>query len=246
MRPLQADLSIYRKFNFEHPPVGVKFFYSQPEGIERLDKNMALCEMIREAQRRDKPFYADRDNEDCFGKNFLGMGEGEVASGSGNLGVEFEVFQEPRANWRLYQYQPHIPKGAINYVAFSPLDKLPFDPDLLMIMASVSQAEIVLRAMSYSTGEIWSNRLTPVGACGYLFAYPYLSGKVNYTITGLGFGMKAKQVFPEGWMLLSIPFDWIQIITQNLKEMKWALPAYTEGREKFNEREKRVVAKVLG
>ena len=173
------------------------------------------------------------------------MGDHEIASGSGNLGIEFEVFQEARANWRLYQYQPHIPKGAINYVAFSPIDKLPFEPDLLIIMAAVSQAEIVMRAMSYSTGEIWSSRLTPVGACSWLFAYPYQSGKVNYTITGMGFGMKAKQVFPEGWMLISIPYDWIPIITQNLREMKWVLPSYTEGREKFIEREKRVRAKIL-
>ena len=39
-------------------------------------------------------------------------------------------------------------------------------------------------------------------------------------------------------MLISIPFNWIPTITQNLKEMKWVLPSYTEGREKFLEREK--------
>ena len=59
-------------------------------------------------------------------------------------------------------------------------------------------------------------------------------------ITGLTFGMKAKEVFPEGWILISIPYHWIPIITQNLQEMKWVLPSYTDGREKFLEREKRV------
>lgn len=245
MRPLKTDLSVYKKFNFENLPVGVKLLPSRPESIERLGKSIALCEMIKEAQQREWPFYMDRENESCFGKKFLGMGDREIISGSGNLGVEFEVFQEARANWRLYQYQSLIPKGAINYVAFSRYDKLTFDPDLLIIMATISQAEIIMRAMSYSTGEIWSSRLTPVGACSWLFAYPYQSGKVNWTVTGIGFGMKAKQVFPEGWILISIPYDWIHIITQNLKEMKWVLPSYEEGREKFLKREESVRAKVL-
>jgi hypothetical protein len=37
----------------------------------------------------------------------------------------------------------------------------------------------------------------------------------------------------EGWLLMSIPYQWIPTITQNLKEMKWVLPGYTLGREKF-------------
>jgi len=63
---------------------------------------------------------------------------------------------------------------------------------------------------------------------------------VNYTVTGLGFGMIAKKVFEEGWMILSVPYNWIPTITQNLKEMEWVLPSYTDGREGFLKREKQV------
>lgn len=48
MKPLQTDLSIYGKFNFENPPVGVKYLFHKPEGIEPLDKSLALCEMLGE------------------------------------------------------------------------------------------------------------------------------------------------------------------------------------------------------
>ena len=128
----------------------------------------------------------------------------------------------------------------VNYVAFSPLDKLTFEPDLLVLTATPSQAEIVLRAMSYSTGEVWETRTTGVLGCAWLYIYPFQSGKVNYTVTGLAFGSKAKQIFEEGWMLISIPYNWLPIITQNLKEMEWVLPSYTEGREKFLKREQKV------
>ena len=241
MRPLQTDLSIFKKFNFENSPVVIKYLLNKPEGIDHLDKSLALCEMLKETHQRQTPFYFTKENENCVGKLVLGMLASSPTSGSGQIGVEFEIFQEARANRNLYRYQPKLPSGVVNYVAYSPLDKLTFEPDLLLLMATVSQAEIVMRAMSYSTGEMWSSKLTGVGACTWLYAYPYLSGNVNYAITGLSFGMKAKEIFPEGWVLISIPYQWIPTITQNLNEMKWVLPAYTDGREKFLEREKRVM-----
>ena len=38
----QQNLSIFNKFNFERPPVGVKFLFAKPEGIERLEKIIYL------------------------------------------------------------------------------------------------------------------------------------------------------------------------------------------------------------
>ncbi len=91
-------------------------------------------------------------------------------------------------------------------------------------MATPSQAEIVLRAMSYSTGELWESIKTPVMSCAWIFAYPWLTGKVNHLVTGMAFGSKAKQVFPEGWILISIPWDKIPVIVKSLEKMTWALP----------------------
>jgi len=236
MRPLQTDLSIFNKLKFEKPPVGVKFEYFKPEGIEQLDKKLAACEMIKEAQQRGTPFYFTVENEDCFGKVPLGWEDMPPWGEGGYLGLKFEIFQEARANSRIYQYLPKFPRNTVNYVALSTLDKLTFDPDLLILMANPSQTEIVMRAMSYSTGEIWESKKTGVLGCAWIFVYPYQSGKVNYTVTGISFGMKAHEVFPEGWVLISIPWNWIPTITQNLKEMKWTLPSYTDGREKFEKR----------
>jgi len=245
MRPLTQDLSIYNKFNFEKPPVGVKFLLTRPEGVEQLDKSLAICEMIKEAQQRGTPFYITKDNEDCFGKSALGMEEMPPFAESGQIGIKLEIFQEARANSSFYRYLPKFGKGTVNYVVFSTLDKLTFEPDLLILVANTSQAEIVLRAMSYSTGEIRETKSTGALGCSWLYVYPYQSGKVNYTVTGLAFGMKSKQVFPEGLILISIPYHWIPTITQNLHEMKWVLPSFLDGREKFLEREKRVIDELI-
>lgn len=240
MRPLTQDLSVYNRFDFEKPPVGVKFLLNKPDGLEQIDKSLAFCEMIKEAHQRGAPFYFGKENENCVGKTVLGMEEMAPFVEGGQIGPKFGIYQEPRANNKIYQYIPKLREGIVNYVAFSVLDLLTFEPDLLILYTTPSQAEIVLRAMSYSTGEMWDPKATPVLGCSWLFIHPYLSGKVNYTITGLAFGMKAKQVFPEGWILISIPYQWIPIITQSLGEMEWVLPSYTDGREAFMEREKRV------
>jgi hypothetical protein len=56
----------------------------------------------------------------------------------------------------------------------------------------------------------------------------------------MSFGSRGKEVFPSGWILISIPWDKIPVIVKSLEEMVWDLPAYLEGREKFCEREARV------
>jgi uncharacterized protein (DUF169 family) len=237
MRPLQTDLSVYKKLNLERPLVGVKYLLQKPEGIEPLDKELAFCEMLKEAQQRITPFYFTKEQETCAGKIALGMVDVSVASQAGLLGEKFELFQEARANanlvYSIFSRFPKPAKGTINYVAYSQLDRIPFDPDLLVLVATPGQAEIVLRAMSYSTGQLWETLTTPVFACASLYVYPYQTGKVNYTITGMSFGMKTKKVFPEGLVLISIPYQWIPVITQNLNKMEWVPPGYREDKEAF-------------
>jgi uncharacterized protein (DUF169 family) len=204
----------------------------------RLDKEIAFCEMLKEAQERDKPFYCTKENENCAGKLALGWMQMETWAESGQQGDAFEIFQDARANMRLSQHFHTFKPGIVEAVAFSRLDQLSFDPDLLILTATPEQAEIVMRAMSYTTGELWQNKATNVLGCSWLYVYPFQSGNVNYLWTGMHFGMKSRRMLPDGYMLISIPYNWIPIITQNLKDMKWVLPAYSLGRDEWMKIEK--------
>jgi len=155
------------------------------------------------------------------------------------------IFNEPRANSRLRQFTYNMKPGDINYVVFATFDKMELEPDLLIIMATPGQAEIILRAMTYSTGEVYESRSTCIGNCSWIFVYPFISGKVNYTVTGLSFGMKGREVYPEGWLLISIPYQWIPTIAGNLKEMKWELPSLTLGKDKFAAYEQDIRKKLM-
>jgi len=240
MSSTQQDLSIFNKFNFEKKPVGVKFLPNKPDSIERLDKILDFCEMLKEAQERS-PFYVTKENFTCIGPLILGMVEHEPIFESGQVGPKLDIFKETRANRRLYDVIPRLTKGAVNYVAFSPLDKLSFDPDVLIIMANTSQAEILLRARSYTTGKMWSAKGTPVAGCAWLYVYPYLSSELNFTVTGFSFGMKSRRLFPEGLILMSIPWDLLPSLTNNLQDIKWVPHSFTIGGDEHKKKVKRIV-----
>jgi len=218
--------AILDKFDFDLPPVGVKFLAKPPDMVERIDVNMAFCEMLKRAQQ-GHAFYAGAENHTCeAGLYVLGQADAPEPFISGAFGAGLQIYDEPRSASRLYQHIPKIGRGVVHYVAFSPLDKLLFDPDILILLADTNQTEILLRAMSYRTGQMWVSKYTPAIGCAWIYTYPYLSGELNYTMTGLGHGMKRRQLFPEGRQIISIPFDLLSSMLQTLQKMPWVLPAY--------------------
>lgn len=235
MSALKRDLSIFERFKFERKPVGVKYLLLKPGGIKELDKKLAFCEMLPEAQNGNS-FYVTKDSFECVGPILLGMVGHDPIFESGQIGPRLSIFEEARANARLYPYIPRIPSGTVNYVAFAPLDKLTFEPDVLVLAANVTQLEVLLRASSYRTGKLWTSKATPVMGCAWMMIYPHVSGELNYFVTGIIHGIKSRQVFPDGIFIISIPFDMLPEIIENLKVMKWELAEFTEGREAHRKR----------
>jgi len=225
----KLDYSIFNKFKFEYKPVGIKYSIDKPEDIPPTTKELALCEAFREAQT-SKPFYISKVQ--C-GEQVLGQVPYPPIMYSGQLGPMFSMFKTPGANRRIYDYVPHLPLNSANYITQASLDQMTFDPDLLIFTCKPSQAEILLRASSYSDGKMWNAKGTTCLACAWIYAHPYLSGEINWTVTGLGFSMKARGVLPEGLILITFPFDTISPLMENLKDMEWEPYWFKLGREGF-------------
>ncbi|OGN95568.1 MAG: hypothetical protein A2Y89_02180 [Chloroflexi bacterium RBG_13_51_18] len=222
MSSARKDFSVLDKFNFERKPVGVKFMITRPPGMKKLAKELNICEMLKEAQEGNA-FYVGPDDLVCVGAEqmILGMKDPEPVLVSGILGDEDGLFSEARACRAMYQHIPRLPKDSVKYVAFAPVDKLTFDPDVMIITADINQAQTVLRSVNYSTGEPFVSKATPVIACAWIYVYPVVSGELNYYITGLGMGMQALNIFPPGLFLISVPFQRIPTMLENLKEMPY-------------------------
>ena len=222
----KEHVAILDKFEFDTPPVGVKFLAKQPDMVARLDEKMALCEMLKKAQE-GAAFFADAENHTCeAGLYVLGQADITAPFAGGHFGAGLKIFEEPRSASRLYLYIPKIERGVVNYVAFSPLDRLAFEPDLLILLAHTHQTEILLRAMSYRSAKMWVSKFSAAIGCAWTYSYPFLTGELNYFVTGLGHGMKRRKLFPEGRQIISIPFDLLSSLLETLREMPWVLPAY--------------------
>ncbi|MBN2122960.1 MAG: DUF169 domain-containing protein [Deltaproteobacteria bacterium] len=227
------DRAVLDKFGFDLPPVGVKFSTKRPDNLERLAEKKALCEMLAKAQQGNA-FFADAECHACeAGLYVLGQADSRRPFISGEFGAGLQIFESPRSASRLYLHIPKIGRGVIHFVSFAPVDKLSFEPDLLLLLADAAQTEILLRAMSYRTGEMWESKFTAAIGCAWTYVYPYLTGKLNYSVTGLGHGMKRRRLFPEGRQLVSIPFDLFPSLLRTLEEMPWELPAYKPDGQEF-------------
>lgn len=236
----QHKLSVFNKFNFEYAPVGVKFGLKKPDHIQPIKVKAAFCEMIKIAQE-GQPFYAAKDDHECKAALIpLGLSEPDPIFDSGQVGPKLGVFEDARGNRNIYTQMYKVEKNTVRYMVYAPLDKLTFDPDLLIVTAKPNQAEILLRAMAYRTGKAWNAKGTTVMGCVYLYMYPYLTGELNMMVTGLHHGMKARQLFPEGLLLLSIPYHVLPELTRNLEQMEWTLPQYAGGKEVHIARMKKI------
>jgi uncharacterized protein (DUF169 family) len=229
MATKSQDYSVLDKFNFERKPVGVKYMITKPEGIKRLGKELNFCEMIKEAQEGNA-FYVGPNDWVCVGieQVILGMKDPEPILVSGMFGGEEGLFSDANACRSMYQYFPRLPKDSVQYVAFAPIDKLTFEPDLLIITADTMQAQTILRSVNFSTGEPFVSKATPVVACAWIYIYPVVTGELNYFVTGLGLGMQALNIFPPGLFLISIPYQRIATALENLKNMPYS-PTPTPG-----------------
>lgn len=226
MEQKKLDLDIFNRFGFDRSPVGVRYSSRPPSSINRLEEKLTLCEMLKKAQE-GHAFYADVQNNSCGASTYV-LGQEDIHEQfiNGEFGAACRIFDSPRSAGRLYHYIPKIEKGVVKFISLAPLDKLQYDPDVLIVMSRPEQTEILLRSTSYQTGKMWSSFSSAAIGCAWLFVYPFLSGEVNYVITGLGHGMKRRKLFQEGYQLVAIPLDRLPAILDALTEMPWVLPAY--------------------
>jgi uncharacterized protein (DUF169 family) len=230
-----AWMEISEKLNLEVIPVGVKYSVEKPENIARLEGTMPLCVMLQQAQK-GHAFYAAPENHLCGAALYALGKELPPVYTSGQYGAGLEIFDSPRSGSRLYDHIPRLEtRRNINFVILSPLEKLTYDPDLLIFLVREEQSEVLLRAMSYSTGKMWTSKSTGVIGCAWLFVYPYLTGELNYTPI-LSLGMRARKVFPPGRHLISIPFDMLRGMLDSLKKMPLTLSALQQGGDEFRKK----------
>jgi uncharacterized protein (DUF169 family) len=237
MAPSNLDIQAWKEalqnIDLELPPVGVAFSSRPPDNVPLLGEKLRLCQMLRKAQEGNA-FYAAPDNHTCTGGLYIMGKELPHPYTTGEYVEGMQLYESSKAGRRIYDSIPRLDaKSAVDYVAFSPLEKLTFAPDLLIMLGRADQTEVLLRAFSYSTGRVWASRCTGVIGCSWTYMYPYTTGDLNFVVTGLSLGMRAAKLYPQGLQLVSIPSDLFPMLLHNLRNMPSELPMMGPGADDF-------------
>lgn len=214
----------------KYVPIAVKFLAVKPENFglkyQHTDKRMSLCQFVSHAQKTHTAFYIDKTNEDCMGRTVLGMVQEPPLGASGQAGFDFGVFRNQNANSRLYYKMPTAIHDTINYVIFAPVDLCEFNPDIVMFVGDIDMAELLMRASSYISGDLWETKIASVLSCSWMYMYPWLSGKINRAETGMHHGMGRRKVYPKGLTMVSIPYQKLDEVILALRQMDWKLISF--------------------
>lgn len=215
----RAAKEAFAKLELEYPAVAVKYHFDEPKDVPRTDEVLSFCQFVRKAQDENRRFYITKKDDNCCGKIALGMAPKTPFAVSGIVGVDFELFRTPAPNIRLHNSYPVITPGSVHFAEFCPVELCDFYPDLVLCVADTEKAEILMRATSYISGDLWESRSSGVMSCAWTYSYPYLSGKVNFCITGMHHGMRRRGVYPPGLHIISIPYQKLDEVVTALNEM---------------------------
>lgn len=225
----------FDRLKLEVPAIAVKYCAMEPKGVEHAKEKLAFCQYIKVAQETGRKFYITKENDECYGKMVLGMIPKPPVTASGQAGYDFEVYRTPVACQQLYQKLPILEPNTVNYVIFSPVSVCDFNPDLIMIVADTAKADIVMRATSYISGDLWESKSSPIISCAWMYAYTIISGKVNSITTGMYHGLKRRKAYPAGLKMIAIPFQKLEEVITALNEMPFTTIAFREDEESKDE-----------
>jgi uncharacterized protein (DUF169 family) len=204
----------------EHEPVALRWLTRTPKNVPRLGKKARFCEKLLMAIR-GQCLYAKAEDEECMGgAKYCGLRDsGEFSAGrrSGEFLVAMGVYGSVAAVQRSWQGNMNVEPGIFKAMAFAPLEKAPFEPDVVFILCNARQAMELLHANAYDSGA------RGIGAdagpiCSSMAAIPYLTGKVTY---GFGdVGSRKYMGLAPGDVMVSVPGSDLARILSSLERMK--------------------------
>ena len=237
----ERENKLLKDLDLKIPAIAIKFELEAPKDAEKYEgEKLAFCQYLKYAQESGKHFYISAEDDACYGKLALGMEEYQPVTASGQAGYDFGCYYTQMPNRLLYKDLPLLPMGTIRYVEYAPAIECTFKPDILFFVADIVEADIIMRATTYVSGDLWESISSPVMSCTWMYAYPMVSKKVNHITTGLYHGLKRRKAYPAGLRMISVPYNKFPEFFQSLEDMDRTLIAFREDPESKAELARRV------
>lgn len=192
-------------------PVAVAILPKPPEGLQHWRRKVTACMMIQIA-RRGGAFYCSGTSIACGGRAHLGLGESPVRDLEAFL-VRKEKLAGSRAaaGKMLDAVKKRAPKLG-QYLAFSPLEKASFSPDVILFAGTPLQISRIIFLDAFETGEIDTVHGEPL--CSGVIATPITTGKIGVSFLDMTCRVFGKYKPEE--MVIGIPFNRMHRIINNI------------------------------
>ena len=164
--------TLKKTLDLKGSPVAVKLAKSPeaiPEGIKPIDDVVRHCQMVSRARLDGEIFYATADKHVCMGGAWaLGLKELTKSLRTGEFYFKLGKFESWAACMRTIQQVPHVPELETYATVYAPLEKTPFDPHVVIIVAKPLAMLKLAQATLYRARR--ADRVLdvgdPVGLCG--------------------------------------------------------------------------------
>jgi uncharacterized protein (DUF169 family) len=216
----EASETLKKYLNLSGSPVAFRFATKKeeiPEGMKELDKTIRHCSMVGLARKEGQIFYSTAGKHECNGGAWaLGLREITESLKTGDFYYKLGKFESSAACKRTIDRVPHLQTLATYATLYAPLEKTPFDPQVVLIVASPwVMLKLAQSVMFRIGGRINAEFAGIQSVCSDVCAQTYLNGHVNFSL-GCD-GSRKFSGIEDGEMVIGIPAELLPEIIESLK-----------------------------
>jgi uncharacterized protein (DUF169 family) len=168
-------------------PVALAFATSKdeiPPGMTEVDKTLRHCMMVSLARNEGRTFYATSDKHECNGGGWaLGLKELTPTLKTGQFYFKLGKFASAPASERTMNSIPHLRTGETYATMYAPLEKTPFTPQVILIVANPwAMLKLTQSSLFRLGGRVHSEFSGIQSVCSDAVAQTYLTGKPNFSL----------------------------------------------------------------
>lgn len=200
-------------------PVAFRFATKKeeiPAGMEKFDKTIRHCAMVSLARKEGRVFYSTADNHECNGGAWaLGLKEITETLKNGDFYFKLGKFESPAACKRTIDRIPHLGTKETYATLYAPLEKTPFDPQVVLVVASPWAMLKLAQSILFRLGGRINAEFAGIQSiCADTSTQTYLTGKANFSL-GCD-GSRKFSGIEDGEMVMGIPAEILPEIVQAL------------------------------
>jgi uncharacterized protein (DUF169 family) len=216
----EASETLKKYLKLTGSPVAFRFVTKKediPQGIQELDKTIRHCAMVGLARKEGRIFYSPSVRHECNGGAWaLGLREITDSLKNGDFYFKLGKFESSASCKRTLDRVPHLRTNETFATLYAPLEKTPFDPQVVLIVANAwSMLKLAQSSLFRMGGRINAEFAGIQSVCSDVCAQTYLNGQVNFSL-GCD-GSRKFSGIEDGEMVIGIPAELLPEIIESLK-----------------------------